>query len=223
MHAVGCRQPLPLTAITARELVFDRLPLEPDPALGRGDNVLVVGAAVGVGSIAIQLLRQLTARTVIATAPRPESQAWVRTLGAHHVIDHHQPLRPQLEALGIDAVQHGVSLTHTDRQFPALADLPAPQGALALIDNPDPAAIDLRLLKKKFLSLHGEFMFTRSLFQTADLDRLGAERRLRRAHALVDSQTSNGRVVLEQLPSSGSHPLQMVMMSTEGPPGSLMN
>jgi zinc-binding alcohol dehydrogenase family protein len=217
---------LPLTAITAWELLFDRLRLEPAPALGRGDQVLVVGAAGGVGSIAIQLLRQLTGRTVIATASRPESQAWVRDLGAHHVIDHHQPLRPQLEALGFDAVQHVVSLTHTDRHFPALADLLAPQGALALIDDPDPAAIDLRLLKKKSLSLHWEFMFTRSLFQTADMDRQGAllERlaqlvlegrirstlaqrlgpidalHLRRAHALVESHTSIGKVVLEKFP-----------------------
>lgn len=217
---------LPLTAITAWELLFDRLRLAPDPAMGRGEHVLVVGAAGGVGSIAIQLLRQLTAVTVIGTASRPESQAWVRELGAHHVIDHHQPLRPQLEGLGIGAVEQVVSLTHTDRHFPALVDLLAPQGALGLIDDPDPGTIDVRLLKKKSLSLHWELMFTRSLFHTADMDRQGAllERvaqlvqegrirstlaqrlgtidgaHLRRAHALVESQSSIGKVVLEGFP-----------------------
>jgi zinc-binding alcohol dehydrogenase family protein len=217
---------LPLTAITAWELLFDRMRLAPDPAMGSGEHVLVVGAAGGVGSIAVQLLRQLTGFTVVGTASRPESQEWVRGLGAHHVIDHGQPLRPQLEALGIGAVERVISLTHTDRHFPALVDLLVPQGALGLIDDPDPGAIDVRLLKKKSLSLHWELMFTRSLFQTADMDLQGAllERvaqlvqegrirstvaqqlgpidadHLRRAHGLVESQRSIGKVVLEGFP-----------------------
>lgn len=223
----GSAAALPLTAITAWELLFDRLRLTPDPGLGHGETLLVVGAAGGVGSIAVQLLRQLTGLTVVGTASRPESQSWVRELGAHHVIDHHQPFRPQLEALGISAVERVISLTHTDSHFSQLVDVLAPQGALGLIDDPDPAALDVRLLKRKSLSLHWEFMFTRSLFQTTDQHRQGeilervaqlvqegrirstvAQRlgpidaeHLRRAHGRLESQSAIGKLVLEGFPS----------------------
>ena len=125
----------------------------------------------------------------MATASQPEGQAWARRygahqVGAHQVIDHQLPLRPQLAALGIDAVQWVASLSHTDQHFDALVDLLAPQGALALIDDPNPAAIDLLSLKRKSLSLHWELMFTRSLFQTADMAAQGAI--LQRVAELVD-------------------------------------
>jgi len=105
---------LPLTSLTAWELLFDRLRLP----LGQA-----------------QLARQLTGLTLVATASQPEGQAWARRCGAHQVIDHQLPLRPQLEALGIDAVQWVASLSHTDQHFDALVDLLAPQGALALISG----------------------------------------------------------------------------------------
>lgn len=164
---------LPLTAITAWELLFDRLRLSQGPDAHGGDVLLVVGGAGGVGSILVQLALQLTAQTVVATASRPESRAWLQQLGVTHVIDHHQPFGPQLQALGIDSVQRAVSLTHTDQHFPQLVEVLAPQGALALIDDPDPAAINVLALKRKSLSLHWELMFTRSLYQTADMGSQG--------------------------------------------------
>ncbi|MFQ6537082.1 MULTISPECIES: zinc-binding alcohol dehydrogenase family protein [Aphanothece] len=175
---------LPLTSITAWELLFDRLRIPQDPQTSRGECLLVVGAAGGVGSMLLQLARALTGLTLVGTASRPESRAWALRMGAHHVVDHHQPLRPQLEALGIPAVQWVASLTHTDRHFEALVDLLAPQGALALIDDPDPAAINVLALKSKSLALHWELMFTRSLYGTPDLAAQG--RLLQRAADLVD-------------------------------------
>jgi zinc-binding alcohol dehydrogenase family protein len=221
---------MPLTAITAWELLFARLdftPLLP----GQSDQnakarqprqLLIMGAAGGVGSILTQLAAALTDATVIGSASRPQSQAWVKTLGADHVINHHQPLLPQLNALGIDDVSHVISLTHTDQHFDQLIEVLAPQGKLALIDDPK-GNIDIRKLKLKSLSLHWELMFTRSMFNTWDMQkqhnllntvaelidngtikttlgenygRINASN-LKRAHAHIESQKSVGKVVLE--------------------------
>ncbi|WP_220811724.1 zinc-binding alcohol dehydrogenase family protein [Pseudomonas paralcaligenes] len=211
---------LPLTAVTAWELLFERLGVRE----GKGDDgqaLLVTGAAGGVGSVLVQLARQLTGLTVIGTASRDETRDWVQQLGAHHVIDHSQPLVPQLKALGIEQVDLVASLTHTDQHLDQLVEALAPQGRLALID--DPAQLDVVKLKRKSLSLHWEFMYTRSLFQTADMieqhrllnrvsqliddgvlkTTLGEHfgtinaTNLRRAHALLESGKARGKIVLE--------------------------
>ncbi|MBU0838818.1 MAG: zinc-binding alcohol dehydrogenase family protein, partial [Gammaproteobacteria bacterium] len=121
---------LPLTAITAWELLFERLQLV--EGQGAGKQLLIVGAAGGVGSIMLQLARQLTKISVIATASRPETQAWTRELGAHHVIDHSQPLHAELQRTGFASVSHVASLTQTDRHFDQLVEALTPQGRLAL-------------------------------------------------------------------------------------------
>lgn len=160
---------LPLTGITAWELLFDRLQI---PLAGSDDawpaSLLVLGGAGGVGSILLQLARQRTNLHLIATASRPESQTWAHQQGAHTLLDHRQPLAPQVAALGLPPVRYVVSLTHTDQHFADLVALLAPQGKLALIDDPGP--IDVRLMKRKSLSLHWELMFTRALFQTPDME-----------------------------------------------------
>ena len=212
---------LPLTAITAWELLFERLQITQGNTYP-GQSLLIVGAAGGVGSILVQLARQLTGLTVIGTASRPETQAWVRELGAHHVIDHRQPLSEELKRIGINQVTHVASLTQTDQHFAQLVEALVPQGRLALIDDPE-QPLDIMQLKRKSLSLHWELMFTRSLFETADmieqhrlLDRVaelvdaGTLRttlgehfgsinatNLRRAHALLESGTAKGKIVLE--------------------------
>jgi zinc-binding alcohol dehydrogenase family protein len=182
---------------------------------------MIVGAAGGVGSILTQLARRLTGMTVIGTASRTETAEWVRSLGAHHVIDHSKPLSQELRKAGFPHVTHVASLTHTDTHYVEIVGSLAPQGKLALIDDPDP--IDIDLLKRKSLSLHWEFMFTRSLFKTpnmiaqhrllsemADLIDAGVVRttfgehfgtitanNLKRAHALIESGTAKGKIVLE--------------------------
>jgi zinc-binding alcohol dehydrogenase family protein len=212
---------LPLTAITAWELLFERLQVAEGSA-DQGQSLLIVGAAGGVGSILTQLARCLTDLTVIGTASRPETQAWVRELGAHHVIDHSKPLSEELARIGVGQVTHVASLTQTDQHYAQLVECLAPQGRLALIDDPL-QPLDVMQLKRKSLSLHWELMFTRSLYQTADmieqhrlLERvsdlvdagvikttLGEHfgtinaTNLRRAHALLESGKAKGKIVLE--------------------------
>lgn len=210
---------MPLTSITAWELLFDRLDVTEGG--GEGETLLIVGAGGGVGSILVQLARKLTKMTVIGTASRPETSDWIKALGAHHVIDHSQPMLAQLESLAIAQVSHVASLTHTDVYLMQLAELLRPQGKLAAID--DPASLDVMPLKLKAISLHWEMMFARSLFETpdmikqhemlnrvADLIDQGTLRttvaehfgtinaaNLRRAHVLIESQTAKGKIVLE--------------------------
>jgi NADPH2:quinone reductase len=128
---------------------------------------LVIGGAGGVGSIAIQLLRALTDLTVIATASLPETQEWVRECGAHHVIDHCQPIAPQVEALGLGAPGFVFSTTQTGQHFADIVELIAPPGRFGLID--DPGDLSIMPFKLKAVSLHWELMFTRSLFGTPDM------------------------------------------------------
>ncbi|GLK80624.1 zinc-binding alcohol dehydrogenase family protein [Methylopila turkensis] len=211
---------LPLTTITAWEAMFDRLDVA-KPVPGAAPAILIIGGAGGVGSIATQLARTLTGLTVIATASRPETQDWVRGLGAHHVVDHSKPLAAEVAALGIGAPGFVFSTTNTGDHLAEIAQLIAPQGRFALID--DPAALDAMPFKRKSVSIHWEFMFTRSMFGTADIAAQGellneaarlvdegtlrttaAESfgaitadNLRRAHALIESGKAKGKIVLE--------------------------
>jgi len=209
---------LPLTAITAYELLFDRLRIAKGG--GAGQSLLVVGGAGGVGSILIQLAHQLTQLNIIATASRPETRQWCLDLGAHAVIDHRQPLSAGLKAAGIGQVDFVAALTQTGEHYGEIIESLKPQGAMAVIDDPD--HLDAMKLKTKSISLHWELMFTRSLFETPDMGeqgRLLAEvaelvdagrirstvnhhlgainaENLRRAHALIESGKAQGKVVL---------------------------
>ncbi len=157
---------LPLTSITAWELLFDRFGVAPGKTAD-GRALLIMGGAGGVGSIMIQLARRMTALTVIATASRPETKDWCTRLGAHHVIDHTRPLADELKAIGHADVALIASLTGTEQHFPAYPNIIAPQGKIGMIDNSPP--LDVSLLRRKAASLHCESMFTRSLFATHDM------------------------------------------------------
>ena len=210
---------LPLTSIAAWEVLFDRFGVLRNG--GEGKSLLIIGGAGGVGSIAIQLARALTRLTVIATASRAETQNWCRELGAHHVIDHSKPMGDQLKAIDLRFVDYIFGVTESGQHFDTICDVIAPQGKFALID--DPKSLDVAKLKSKSASLHWEAMFTRSTFQTPDMDaqhRLLNEvarmvdqgtirttvaenlgpinaANLRRAHAMVESGRMRGKVVLE--------------------------
>jgi zinc-binding alcohol dehydrogenase family protein len=157
---------LPLTAITAWELLFDRLGVA-RASESTGNSLLIMGAAGGVGSILTQLARKLTGLTVIGTASRPETREWILSMGAHHVIDHSLPLPGELERIGIPQVTYAAGLTHTPEHFPAIAKVLAPEGKFALID--DLGQNDIGLLRRKSISFHWEYMFTRSIYQTPDM------------------------------------------------------
>lgn len=208
---------LPLTSLTAWELLFDRLEVKPDEK----EAILIIGASGGVGSILTQLARKLTNLTVIATASRPQTREWITELGAHHVIDHTQSLAEQLKNIGVAQVRYVASLTHTDMHYAQIVEVLKPQGRLAVIDDPD--TLDAMPLKRKAISLHWELMFTRSMFQTEDMQRqhdiltkvsellddgtlrstLGEHfgkinaQNLRKAHALIESGKARGKIVLE--------------------------
>ena len=186
---------LPLTAITAWELLFEHLSLQqqsPDSSEKSDEVILVIGAAGGVGSILLQLAKTLTGATIIATASRESSQAWVKKLGADHVVDHTKPLQPQIEGLDIGQVTHVASLNSTDSYFETYTELLAPFGKIAMID--DPQSLDVMKMKPKSLSLHIEFMFARSMFKAADMNE--QSRLLNRVSDLVDQgyiQTTVGK------------------------------
>lgn len=156
---------LPLTAITAWEMLFDRLQV-PHTA-PENTTILVIGAAGGVGSITIQLLKQLTNLTVIGTASRTKTRSWVEQLGADYVLDHRQSLAEQIKQLNLTAPKYVFSTTQTDQHLADIAELIAPQGHFGLID--DPEQLDIKLFKSKSVSVHWEFMFTRSMYQTEDM------------------------------------------------------
>ena len=208
---------LPLTALTAWELLFDRLEVDTQ----QEKTLLIIGAAGGVGSILTQLASKLTKLRVIGTASRPETADWVRTFGADHVIDHSRPLSEELAKIDIQQVDYVASLTHTDSHYDEIIKILAPQGKLGLID--DPKSLDALPLKRKAISLHWELMFTRSLFETPDMirqheilsqvatlidegvltttlaEQYGAinAANLRKAHAMIESNKAKGKIVLE--------------------------
>lgn len=173
---------LPLTSITAWEMLFDAFRL-PEGG-GEGKTLLVIGGAGGVGSILIQLAKKLTGLTVIATASRPETQDWVRKMGADHVVNHRSDLAAQVADLGL-VPSYVAALTATDQHYDAIVNLIAPRGQIALID--DPEALDIKAAKPKALSIHWEFMFTRSMFGTDDI---GVQRDLlNRVADMIESGT----------------------------------
>ncbi|WP_153769209.1 zinc-binding alcohol dehydrogenase family protein [Labrenzia sp. CE80] len=211
---------LPLTAITAWETLFDRLNI--NAAIpGAPSVLLIIGGAGGVGSIAVQLASKLTDITVIATASRPETREWVLNLGADHVVDHSKPLAKQIADLDLGAAAYVFSTTNTDDHLSEIAELIAPQGRFSLID--DPAGLDISPFKRKSVSTHWEFMFTRSMFKTTDMAEQGkllneiskhvdegtlkttlgenfgtiSAQNLRRAHQFIESGKAKGKIVLE--------------------------
>lgn len=156
---------MPLTSITAWELLFDSLGIT--EGAGQGESILILGGAGGVGSILIQLAKKLTGLTVVATASRPETTEWVKKMGADCVINHHESLIDQLKAIDIQPM-YVAALTGTDGHFPAIIELIKPRGHVAFID--DPQTLDIKVGKTKALNFSWEFMFTRSMFETDDME-----------------------------------------------------
>ncbi|MGC3963943.1 MAG: zinc-binding alcohol dehydrogenase family protein [Rhodocyclaceae bacterium] len=173
---------LPLTTITAWETLFDRLHIDAEGG-DAGKTLLIVGGAGGVGSIAIQLAKQLAKLRVVATASREASIKWCRDLGADEVIDHRGDVIAQARALGIQHFDYIACFNDTDGHFPAMAELIRPQGTIAtIVENARPLPVEL--LKSKSAALAWEFMFTRAMFGTPDM--IEQHRLLERVAKLID-------------------------------------
>jgi NADPH:quinone reductase len=208
---------MPLTTITAWEMLFDRLKIDRTEE----GSLLILGGAGGVGSIATQLARELTRLRVVATASRPDTRDWCLKMGAHDVIDHRQPLSGQVKGIAAGGLDYVLALTKVEDQFEEIIESMAPQSAMALIENPA-RPLDITKLKPKSIGLHWEFMFTRALFQTADMGEQGrlltevgvlmdagrirttlqanfgqiTAENMRRAHAAIESGRTIGKIVL---------------------------
>ena len=209
---------LPLTGLTAWELLFDRLRVSQGG--GEAQTILIVNGAGGVGSMLVQFARQLTKLRVIATASRPETIAWVKQMGAHDAIDHRKPLNEGLAAIGVKAVNFVASLAASEQHLPAYARIIAPQGSLAVID--DVKSFDIVALRQKSITVAWEGVFTRSIYETPDMIEqhrilseiarlvdegvlqgtmtrdlgLMSAATLKAAHELVETGASIGKVVL---------------------------
>ncbi|MGQ1890998.1 zinc-binding alcohol dehydrogenase family protein [Thermophagus sp. OGC60D27] len=209
---------LPLTTLTAWEMLFDRLQVANDDA---NKSILVIGAAGGVGSILVQLAKKLTKLTIIGTASRPETTAWLNELGAHTVINHRNKLSDEFKKHNLPQPEYVVSLNGTEQHIDEIIKLIKPQGRFGFID--DPSSLNVMPFKVKAVSTHIELMFTRSMFQTEDMieqhyilnkvselidngtirttlgenfGTINAEN-LRKAHAFMETGKAKGKIVLE--------------------------
>lgn len=209
---------LPLTTLTAWELLFDRMQVDKDNA---NKSILVIGAAGGVGSILVQLVKQLTKLKIIGTASRAETTSWLKDLGVDYVINHRNKLSEELSKQDISGANYIVSLNATEQHVDEIVKVIKPQGKFGFID--DPKTLNVMPFKLKAVSTHIELMFTRSLFQTPDMieqhhilnetaklidtgvikttvgehfGKINAEN-LRKAHALLESHRAKGKIVLE--------------------------
>jgi zinc-binding alcohol dehydrogenase family protein len=158
---------LPLTALTAYEALFDRCAIDPG---GRhsGRTLLIINGAGGVGSIAIQLAK-LAGLRVIATASRPESQQWCRELGADHVISHREDIARQLKEVGSPEVDYLFNTVDTSGYWQVMCDVIKPFGRMvSIVETSQP--VELGRSMGKSVSFSWELMFTRSRFQTEDME-----------------------------------------------------
>ncbi|WP_340156617.1 zinc-binding alcohol dehydrogenase family protein [uncultured Winogradskyella sp.] len=209
---------LPLTSLTAYEMLFDRLQVSKDDA---SKSILVIGAAGGVGSILVQLAKKLTKLNIIGTASREETTDWLKELGADSVINHRNKLSEEFEKYNLPAPDYVVSLNGTEQHADEIVKVIKPQGRFGFID--DPKTFNIMPFKLKSVSTHWEFMFTRSMFQTEDMIEqhnilnevsglidngtikttlgenfgiINAEN-LRKAHAFLETGKAKGKIVLE--------------------------
>lgn len=217
---------MPLTILTAWEALFDRMGVGRSDS-PRAESLLVIAGAGGVGSIAIQIAKRVAGLRVIATASRDETEAWCYELGADAVINHHEPLKRELQGIGASEVDYVLCAAGTEAYFPRLPDVLRPQGKVCfIVGTRDP--VNINLFQGKSATICWELMFTRSTYQTPDMqaqhDILEESARLledgtlrhtmkehygplnagnlRRAQGMIESGRMIGKLVLSGIPES---------------------
>src|SRR6185295_1195757 len=211
---------MPLTTLTAWEALFDRMGVARADG-PRAESLLVIAGAGGVGSAAIQIAKQVAGLRVIATASRDETEAWCYELGADAVINHHEPLKRELQGIGASEVDYILCAAGTEAYFPRLPDVLKPQGKVCFIVGAR-EPVNINAFQGKSAAICWELMFTRSTYQTPDMQRQheileeaarllenGTLRHtmtesygtldaasLRRAHATIESGKMIGKLVL---------------------------
>lgn len=204
---------LPLTTLTAWESLFERMGIDPNGG-NVGESLLIIGGAGGVGSMAIQLAK-LAGLTVITTASRPESADWCTKHGADHIVNHREDIAAQLKDLGFQNVQYIANYFNTDAYWELMGELIAPQGHISLIVEPSGPLHIGDPLKRKSASIHWEFMFTRSMFTTEDIQK--QQEILSKVAGLIDSgklQTTLNKVLSPISPENLMTAHQMQESST---------
>lgn len=208
---------MPLTTLTAWEALFDRMEVEQQATL------LVIAGAGGVGSIAIQIAKRVAGLRVIATASRPETEAWCRELGADEVIDHRAPLKDEMRRIGAGEADYILCAANTEEHLQNMVDTVRPQGKVCLIvGTKGGKPVPINPFQSKSVAICWEYMFTRAMYETPDMEAqhdilgraaglledgtlrhtlrealgpLGAEN-LREAHARIESGRTIGKLVL---------------------------
>ncbi|WGK64967.1 zinc-binding alcohol dehydrogenase family protein [Croceiramulus getboli] len=209
---------MPLTSLTAWEMLFDRIKVEKEDS---SKSILIIGAAGGVGSILVQLAKKLTKLKVIGTASRDKTRNWLKKLGVDIVLNHKNKLSEELKREALPEVDYIIGTNGTEEHFNEIVKMIDPQGKFGFID--DPKMVDATAFKPKAVSIHYELMFTRSLFNTADMieqhhilnkisnliddaiikpttgEHFGTinSENLKRAHKLLESGKAKGKIVLE--------------------------
>lgn len=187
----------PLTTLTAWEGLIEQLRVQ------RGKRVLVVNGAGGVGSMAIQLAKNVCGLEVVATASRSLSRQWVLDLGADHVLNHHGDLPAQLAELGIPLVDYVFCCHSTERHFADMTRVLAPRGhILSIVEANTPLPMGLLFQKKATFSW--QCVFTKPLRGSTGL--ASHADILNRCSALFDAgslrstlHTHGGELCAEQL------------------------
>ena len=161
---------MPLTTITAWEALFDRLNIDKDPAVNNGKSVLIIGGAGGVGSIATQIAKKVAGLNVIATASREKSRQWCFEMGASETINHHNAFKEEFENKNLPEVDYILCFNSMEKHMQNMADVIKAQGTICtIVETPNNEPVNINLFQGKSVGIIWELMFTRTLFQTEDM------------------------------------------------------
>ncbi|MBO1301087.1 MULTISPECIES: zinc-binding alcohol dehydrogenase family protein [unclassified Enterococcus] len=194
---------IPLTALTAYELLFEKFHLIPQKGANEGKELLVINGGGGVGSIMTQLAKWAGMK-VYATAS-PQNFEWLEKNGVDVPLDYHHSLYDQLAEVGGEGVDHVAVLYDIEPYLSEIKKIIQPLGHIGMIVNTK-EKIDLNGFKNDSISFHWEYVFTKTdhdkeiATQGAILKKLAQLFEANQLHSHVTTVYSKGitRASLEQ-------------------------